>query len=103
MKIDLNEVLIGYNGKEIKNSATDDTSTDVRKVLEVALLSASPEEYKTGEQKYVIYRMLKRVGGDAAEADLSAADVTLLKDVVAAVYGPAVVGVIFDLLDPEGE
>ncbi len=103
MKIDLNEVLIGYDGKEIINSQDDKTPTTVRKVLEVALLSASPEEYKTGEQKYKVYKLLKRIGGDIEEADLAAADITLLKDVVAAVYGPAVVGTVFDLLDPEGE
>ena len=103
MKIDLNEVLIGYDGKEIINSQEDKTPTTVRKVLEVALLSASPETYKTGEDKYKVYKILKRIGGETEEADLSAADVTLLKDVVAAVYGPAVVGTVFDLLDPEGE
>ena len=103
MKISLDEALVGYDGKEIKEGAGENrTTVTIRKALEIACLSADPTKWKTGDQKYVVYRMLKRISNeDAVELEFDAKDVVLLKELIGNIYGPAVVGVVYDLLDPE--
>ena len=103
MKIKLDDGLVGYDGREIVNSPEDQTSTTIRKVLEIALLQADPVKWSTGDQKYEIYRMLKRLTQAEEEINFEAKDVVLLKEVLGATYNPPIVGAVFDLLDPPAD
>ncbi len=104
MKIELNKVLKGFDGKEIMDQpGPDAAAVTVRKALEIACLSADPAEWKTGDQKYEVYAVLKKVGAAEEEIEFNATEVVLLKKLIGAVYGPGVVGVVYDLLDPPTE
>lgn len=105
MKIKLNDILKSYDGKEVKDTNEDGdlNPVSIRRALEIACLSADPTRWKTGDQKYEVYALLKRVGKAKAEIEFSAAEVVLLKELIGGVYGPGVVGVVYDLLDPPTE
>ncbi len=105
MKITLADTLIKYDGEDMKETGPEGDLQDmtVRKALEIACLSADPAKYKTGDQKYEIYQMLRRISTKDEALDLEAKDVVLLKELIGAIYGPAVVGSVYDLLDPPAE
>lgn len=104
MKIALNEVLRSYDGKEVKDSQGDEAAAvTVRKALEIACLSADPTKWKTGDEKYEVYSVLKKVSDAEEEIEFNAAETVLLKELIGNIYGPGVVGVVYDLLDPPTE
>ncbi len=104
MKIALNEILKSFDGKDVKEGQAEGSeSVTVRKALEIACLSADPTKWKTGDQKYEVYQVLKRVGTADEEIEFNAAETILLKELIGNIYGPGVVGVVYDLLDPPTE
>lgn len=102
MKIQLDEILLSYDDKEVTEADGDGgiQPISVRKALEIACLAADPTKWKTGEQKYEVYSLLKRISAAGAELEFSAPETVMLKELIGGVYGPGVVGVVYDLLDP---
>ena len=104
MKIALNDLLLSYDGTEVKErDGPDAAPITIRKALEIACLSADPNKWKTGDQKYEVYAILKRVFASDGDIEFNAAETLLLKELIGAVYGPGVVGVVYDILDPPNE
>ena len=98
MKIKLTNNLVGWDGRDIIGSAEDTDPVTLRKALEMACIGADPAKWKTGNQKYEIYTMLKRLIAEELECD--AKDIVLLKELVGAAFGPGVVGAVYDILEP---
>ena len=66
----------------------------------MACVNASPQKHADGEAKLRIYRILQKVGTkDAAEIELESEEITLIKELVGDMYGVAVVGSVYDLLE----
>lgn len=63
-----------------------------------ALMALNPQAQDTGEQKLKCYQLAQKVqlGG---EVELDPEDVALIKSKVGAIYGPAIVGPAFTLLN----
>lgn len=101
MKVLLNEDLLSYNGETIMEGTGGDAGpVTVRKALEIACVSADPQKWVTGDQKYEVYAVLKRIGGAKDEIEFDAKETLLLKELIGNIYGPSVVGSVYDLLDP---
>lgn len=104
MKFDVSQSLIGYNGEPIKHSEKDDSEVTLGSALSMACVNANPQKHQDGPAKLKIYRILQKVGPkDATEVDLSAEDITLLKTLVGDMYGPVVVGAVYDMLEKTTE
>jgi len=99
MKYNMEEELVGFDGKPI-TEGEDDSPVTLGKVLMMACVNANPQEHKTGEDKLKIYRLLQTVhaGGDV---ELTAEEVALLKELVGVIYGVGMVGAVYDCLEKE--
>ena len=84
--------LVGFDGSPFTDGAT------LRSVIVNALAGMAEGEQLTGEQKLERYRLAKKIHVED-EAKLRAEDVVLVKAVVAAAYGPLVVGQVFEALE----
>ena len=100
MKFDMQAPLIGFNGESIKKSEEDNSPVTLGETLSMACVNASPQKHADGEAKLRIYRILQKVGTkDAAEIELESEEITLIKELVGDMYGVAVVGSVYDLLE----
>lgn len=119
MEVDFSQKLIGYDGKPVK-SRDEETSTDaegkeVRKVVEKeidlktvcinSLMFFDQRENLTGDDKFRRHRLANKIYESAKEkkaVTIAAENIVLLKQQIAKVYSPLVVGPAFEILDPEG-
>jgi len=100
MKFDMTQPLVGFNGDPIKKSEDDDSPVTLGETLSMACVNASPQKHADGEAKLKIYRVLQKVGEkDAGEVELEAEEISLIKGLVGDMYGVAVVGSVYDLLE----
>jgi hypothetical protein len=100
MKFDMQTSLTGFNGDPIKKSENDDSPVTLGETLSMACVNASPQKHADGDAKLKIYRVLQKVGiKDVEEIELEAEEVALLKELVGDMYGVAVVGAVYDLLE----
>lgn len=97
MKYDMDQELIGYDGEAI-TEGDDNSPVVLGKVLMAACVNANPQTYKTGKEKLKIYRLLQRISA-GGEIELQSEQITLLKDLVGAVYGVGMVGAVYDVLE----
>ena len=100
MKVDLDRVLLSLDGQPLKSDKDEDATLGY--VLSLACLNADPRKHDTGEKKYEIYQVAKKVTEDGI-VDLSHEDIVLLKKLVGEVSPVAVVGTVWDILDGEDE
>lgn len=100
MKFDMQAPLIGFNGESIKKSEEDNSPVTLGETLSMACVNASPQKHADGEAKLKIYRILQKVGDkDVTEVELESEEITLIKELVGDMYGVAVVGSVYDLLE----
>ena len=99
MKYDLTTPLKSYDGKDIQTGETAGEVATLRFVLERACINADAQKHAAPDQKYKIYKLLRRVHAADPELELSAEDLTLLKQLVGELFGVNVVGVVYDLLE----
>lgn len=57
-----------------------------------------PEQGANGKQKYKQYELAKAISAKAS-VDVSAEDISIIKELVGKHYAPAVVGVVWDMLE----
>lgn len=104
MKFDMTQPLVGFNGETIKKSEEDDSPVTLGETLSMACVNANPQKHADGEAKLKIYRILQKVGiKDVAEVELVAEEIILLKQLIGDMYGVAVVGAVYDILEKTAE
>jgi len=99
MKYDLSIPLKSYDGKDIQTGETAGEVATLKFVLERACINADAQKHATPDAKYRIYKVLKRLHAADPEIELSAEELTLLKQLVGELFGVNVVGVVYDLLE----
>lgn len=96
MKIDFKKLINSVYGKPIKN---DDKDLDLGFACTEALMNVTAADVKMeAVEKYKRYKLAERIAL-ADELDLSIEDVAKIKECVGKVYGPNVVGPVFDILE----
>lgn len=98
MKFDTDIQIDGFDGKPILKPGDDQTPITLREVITTACVNADPRTVTTGEEKMRIYRVLQKAHKEGP-LELDAAEIVLVKKLVAGVYGVVVVGPVFDLLE----
>lgn len=98
MKINMKQNILGFNGDPIVKSEEDTTPVELGESLIMACVNANPQSHTDPAEKVKIYRIMQRIH-DAEEAELEAEDIVLLKALVGEIYGIAMVGPIYDILE----
>lgn len=100
MNVNLKAPLVGFNGDTIKKSEDDDSPVTLGETLSMACVNANPQKHADGDAKLKIYRVLQKIGPkDVEEVELEVEEVALLKSLVGDMYGVAVVGAVYDVLE----
>jgi len=101
MKVDVNVVLKTLDGKGLKDNDGNDNVVDA--TLKMAIINAllSPVQKESGVDKVNKYELAKRVYSTTVDelVELSAEDITLIKNRIGEVYPPLIVGQIYNLLE----
>lgn len=100
MLIKTTQIIKDLKGKLIKDEAGKEIS--LKDICINALLLELPEQRLDGREKYKRYRLAMKIE-DSDEIDLPAEDIVLIKDCIAKVYTPLIMGRTWDMLDPEDE
>lgn len=99
MKIKFDQVLLDLNGDPLKNQFKKDL--DLKEVCVMALLSNTTEkdgEKEDGNKKMSRFLLAEKIQ-KAKELGLRAEEIVLIKNLVTKLYGPLVVGRVFNLLE----
>lgn len=102
MKFDLDQHVISFDGKPVQKTEEDDTPITLGEVLTQSCVSADPTVHTDHTAKMQIYRVLQKVSGDG-EVELKSEEITLLKELVGAIFGVVVVGPVIDILEQEDD
>lgn len=118
MKIDFTAKILDLSGETILAPAIPGRKDEprdfiLRDVCTNALLSMAmraapdgnfyPAEAIDGKEKIRRYRLADKIFGTLEPITLKAEDVVLLKDRIAAIYGPLIMGRAWDLIEPQTE
>lgn len=98
MKINLDKILLSVDDSPLKRGAESDDEVTLGYALAFACLNADPRKHDTGEKKYKIYKILKKVSGEG-KVNLKTEEVALLKTLVGEVSPVNVVGAVYDILE----
>lgn len=107
MKIDFSTFLIGLDGEVLKDPDVIDRQGRVVKkgrtqslgrVCVDALVAVERNSTPNGKTSFERYQLAEKIN-DKKEVDLEAEEIVELKDRVGAVFGPAIVGPAFKLLE----
>ena len=98
MKINANQVLVGFDGTRIMDLDAD--GREIQATLKGILVRVLVADQKDidGEEKYGRYKLAERISS-SDDLDLTTEETALVKRLVGSLYGPTVVGVTYDLLD----
>jgi len=100
MKINVNQVLKNLAGETLKDN--DGTGKAIDATLKLAIINSvlAPVQNKneSGVEKVKKYELAKKVYAND-EIDLTAEEITLIKQRVGEVYAPLLVGQIFEMLE----
>ena len=100
MKYNLNQTFVDLEGNPVLEGVGETAKpATLRHLLTVSLLNADPQKYADGDAKYKLYKFVRRLNAKVDELAFPSEDIVLLKDCVARVYSPYVVGCIFDVLE----
>jgi len=94
--IDFTVPLVGLDGKPLR---TEEGPMSLGDVAANALLSPHKDENPSGAEKVKRWSLAMRVHA-AKDAELTADDIKLIKDLVAQAYAPLIVGQAWAILDP---
>ena len=95
--IDFSATINDLKGNPLKQDGEDVT---LRDTCTNALLAAFQGEQQDGKTKMSRWKLAQRIHDAKEPIELTAGDVTLLKEVVSKAYSAAVVGPAWTLLDP---
>ena len=97
--INMTQQLKQLNGKPLV-AGEDGEPITVQSVCEQALVSQIPGKNPDGGEKLRRYHLAMRIHAQEGLPDLQAEDVVLLKELVGEMFGPLVVGQVWEILDP---
>lgn len=98
MKFNMDQDLKSYDGKDITKSDTDKDCATLGEVLEVSCVNANPQKHGSGDAKWKIYKLLQTIAVGGL-VELTADQVTTLKDLVGDAYNVTIVGCVWELLE----
>ena len=102
MKIDFSRPIKTLDGKKMKSQ--DGTDFLLRDAATTALDANFDDDKRLeGKEKYRRGALAKRIYGCKEPINLNVDDLKLVKDMVGRAFGPHVVMVVWDLLDPTDE
>ncbi len=97
MKVDMTQTLITIDGKPLTDA--DDKAVTLQTVCINALLATlDVDKNLSGEDKMAAHTLATRIHGEA-EPNLEPEDLTKLKERIGKMYGPAVVGPAYAILN----
>lgn len=101
MKHNLKIPVHTFNGQPLTQAGPDGAMvpTTLQASLELACVNADPRIYNDAEKKVKIYRVLVKVHKADPICDLTAEDVTLLKELTGQFLSVTAVGPVHDLLE----
>lgn len=99
MKVDFGKVLTTLNGEPIKDEKEGDVTLGLVSVN--ALLGGKPQETASGQEKLKRFKLAEKISGTKGEVDVTAEDVSLLKDLIGTGFGTIIVGRALAMLEGE--
>lgn len=94
MKIrDLDRSMLNTEGKEFEDKAT------FRKILITACLATDPEDKTNADTKYKVGMLAFKLQKAQKSVEVTAEEVTMLKERIGKYFGPLVVVRVYDLLE----
>ena len=110
-RIDVTQAILDLTGEEIKQMQAacqtcgrpvkEETLT-LREACRRSLVAMIPQEKVTGDEKFKRYHLALKIM-DNDQVTLEAKELVMVKDCIAAVYNPLVMGRAWELLDPPVE
>lgn len=95
MKIDFSKAIIGLDGEALTNQGKDHT---LGSVAVDALMLMVDGQKPSGKESFKRHRLATKIY-DKSDVDLSIEEIALLKKLIGNVFGPAVVGPAWNLLE----
>lgn len=105
MRFDLSKPLVNYSGQLFTRPVTEESGAVrqeplvLKSVLESACLNADPNQHSDGTKKMVIFGILMKVHQARPFANLSAEEVSVLKDLIGRQLTVAAVGAVYAALE----
>ncbi len=96
MQLDLDEKILDLEGKPLKDADKDMTLCSV---VCAAMLATVPEDQNLPADKKVKMFRLAQIAIKRGKQDLPIEDVAFLKERIGKLYGPLVVGRVYDILE----
>ena len=98
MKIDFSQEIISLSGKPFEKEK--DVPATLGDMCVTALLSEDPKNPAQAKDKLERWELAKGINGKG-EVDLRVEDITLIKKLVGTAFAPALMGAIYDMLEPK--
>lgn len=100
MKVNLQQVLKGLDGKPLKNE--EGKEVNLEKVCVGALTNMLPTEQATGEVKFKRFQLAQKISGQK-EVELTIEEVAMIKERVGVLHSPLVLGITYQMLEGKKE
>ncbi len=97
MKRDFQQPIVNLEGKPLKDE--DGKPVTLCSVALNALLASIPNDIVTGEAKAKRYALALKINDHPGDVNVTAEELTLLKEQIGKIYAPLVVGRAYDLLE----
>lgn len=98
MQINLNKAVETLYGTIIPEGPESDKPLTLKSVCVNALLMDHQDEKLTGKEKFERYLIAKKITAAAEDVSLELEEAVLVKDLVARVYTPIVIGALFEAM-----
>jgi hypothetical protein len=79
----------------------DDKVVTLETIAVGALMMALPNDTTPGPEKVQRFKLAQRIDGSDTAIDVTAEEITMLKDLIGKLYTPLVVGRAYELLEKE--
>lgn len=100
MRIDFSRVLVDFEGKPIKESnAEDSKNVDLRRICINALMVNDDRDKIEGTEKLKRYQLAQKILNGTN--DVSAEEISKLKELIGKYFGTIIVGQAFEILEKE--
>jgi len=92
-----NLAILDMAGNAIKDE--ENKAVTLGTVCVNALLSTAQSDTTPGQEKAARYKLAMKIHGEAGDVDVTAEDISRMKDLCGKIYGPLVVGRVWELLE----
>jgi hypothetical protein len=97
MKIDLDALILDLHGKPLPNGG--DASMTLGETIATAMIAIAPDDQSlSGDEKMRMFRLAQLAVKGGAQ-DIKTEDLAMLKTRVGKMYGPLIVGRVYDLIE----